>query len=209
MTPAPRPQAGLETTPGWPGARQSMPADDPYQAGHYPGQPIYPGVFYVESAVRWITGCAAAAGRPLVWRGLRQVRYTGQGRPGESYDIKLAKVADLPDETAIRAVCATPGGRQLCVLDLVFEPTASSRPDSGGLGPAPAALAEPAGRRLGPAEIERLLPHRGPMLLLEELILDPAATVAWGRHTVGPDEPGLALPPPPPAWPHGLAIELF
>ncbi len=61
-------------------------ADHPALAGHFPGDPIVPGVVIlervIEAAGRWL-------GRPVAVEGLPQVKFVAPLRPGERADVTL------------------------------------------------------------------------------------------------------------------------
>src|SRR5512135_2372539 len=62
--------------------------DEPFLAGHFPGQPMFPGVLLVEAAAQ-LAGIAAQTD-PVIGQlpglkltGLRAVKILGTARPGE------------------------------------------------------------------------------------------------------------------------------
>jgi 3-hydroxymyristoyl/3-hydroxydecanoyl-(acyl carrier protein) dehydratase len=62
-----------------------IPADHPALAGHFPGEPIVPGVVLLAEVLRFASGGAASV------RGLRlpTVKFHAPLRPGEEFTIDL------------------------------------------------------------------------------------------------------------------------
>lgn len=93
-------------------------ADDPYLAGHFPGAPIYPGVFLVESARQAV---AALVGGPVALVGVVEARFTSPLRPGV---VLLLDVTRLPEParevTRARVVAVDSAGTRVghCVVDV-------------------------------------------------------------------------------------------
>jgi 3-hydroxyacyl-[acyl-carrier-protein] dehydratase len=79
-------------------ARTVFEAEDPMFAGHFPGNPIVPGVILTE-ALAQAAGIAAASGyaeteRPLfLLSAIRTMKFRGAVRPGEAVDLRAEKVA--------------------------------------------------------------------------------------------------------------------
>jgi 3-hydroxyacyl-[acyl-carrier-protein] dehydratase len=67
--------------------------DLPFLAGHFPGNPIVPGVLMVESAAQVGAVCALThpdhQGKFGVFAGIDDVRFTRIVRPGETIDIEI------------------------------------------------------------------------------------------------------------------------
>jgi 3-hydroxyacyl-[acyl-carrier-protein] dehydratase len=80
-------------------ARMSFAPDDPMFAGHFPGNPIVPGVILTE-ALAQAAGIAAASGYPETARPLfllsaiRTMKFLQAVRPGEEIDLRAAKIAE-------------------------------------------------------------------------------------------------------------------
>ncbi|MFI4859993.1 MAG: 3-hydroxyacyl-ACP dehydratase FabZ family protein [Phycisphaerales bacterium JB063] len=78
-------------------AVKSVSAAEEYLGDHFPGFPILPGVMMLEALVQAARHYAAGADdpppRPLVVAEVRNVRYSGMVRPGETLalDITLRK----------------------------------------------------------------------------------------------------------------------
>ncbi|MEH1122994.1 3-hydroxyacyl-ACP dehydratase FabZ family protein [Micromonospora sp. CPCC 206061] len=68
-------------------------ADDPYLVGHFPGEPIYPGVFLVESARQAVAGLL---GGPVTLVAVVEARFAAPLRPG---DVALLDVKRVPEQS--------------------------------------------------------------------------------------------------------------
>jgi 3-hydroxyacyl-[acyl-carrier-protein] dehydratase len=79
-------------------ARTVFDAGDPMFAGHFPGNPIVPGVIITE-ALAQAAGIAAASGfreteRPIfLLSAIRMMKFLRAVRPGEAIDLRAEKVA--------------------------------------------------------------------------------------------------------------------
>jgi len=102
-------------------ARQTTTLDSPFQAGHYPGYPIYPGVFFIASVSR----AAIAAGR-LVQEDRRltavtSVRFLHQHIPPAAYTIEASYTDGDAPGRHVAATCRGEAGQRLCTMKLVFD----------------------------------------------------------------------------------------
>ena len=79
-------------------ARTWFDSDDPMFAGHFPGNPIVPGVILTE-ALAQAAGIAAASGysestRPLfLLSAIRTMKFLQPVRPGQMIDLRAEKIA--------------------------------------------------------------------------------------------------------------------
>ncbi|HEX5400138.1 MAG TPA: 3-hydroxyacyl-ACP dehydratase FabZ family protein, partial [Verrucomicrobiae bacterium] len=74
--------------------------DEPFLRGHFPGQPIFPGVLLVEAAAQ-LAGVVAQSDpnipplNHLKLTALRNVKITGTARPGETIQLEAKIVGRL------------------------------------------------------------------------------------------------------------------
>jgi 3-hydroxyacyl-[acyl-carrier-protein] dehydratase len=79
-------------------ARTWFDAEDPMFAGHFPGNPIVPGVIITE-ALAQAAGIAAASGYPETERpvfllsAIRTMKFLKAVRPGNKIDLRAEKIA--------------------------------------------------------------------------------------------------------------------
>ena len=82
----------------WVEARAWFDAHDPMFAGHFPGNPIVPGVILVE-ALAQSAGIAAASGYPenerpfFLLSAIRTMKFLQAVRPGERIELRAEKIA--------------------------------------------------------------------------------------------------------------------
>jgi 3-hydroxyacyl-[acyl-carrier-protein] dehydratase len=81
-------------------ARTSFDANDPMFAGHFPGNPLVPGVILTE-ALAQVAGIAAASGYPETDRpkfllsAIRTMKFFKAVRPEEPIDLHAEKVGEV------------------------------------------------------------------------------------------------------------------
>jgi 3-hydroxyacyl-[acyl-carrier-protein] dehydratase len=79
-------------------ARTSFDSEDPMFAGHFPGNPIVPGVILTE-ALAQTAGIAAASGYPenarpvFLLSAIRTMKFLQAARPGQEIDLRAEKMA--------------------------------------------------------------------------------------------------------------------
>ena len=71
-----------------------FPAEDPVFRGHFPGNPIVPGVLLAE-ALAQTAGIAASCGRPLLLSAIRGMKFPHAVRPGESITLSAKKLTSV------------------------------------------------------------------------------------------------------------------
>jgi 3-hydroxyacyl-[acyl-carrier-protein] dehydratase len=95
-------------------ARTYFDANDPMFAGHFPGNPIVPGVILTE-ALAQASGIAAAAGysddeRPLfLLSAIRTMKFLQTARPGQRIDLRAEKIAATDGLIQFKVVASVDG----------------------------------------------------------------------------------------------------
>lgn len=160
-------------------------ADEPVLSGHYPGNPVLPGVCVVESVHRAALATLPDGAVPE-WAAIESARFLSPSRPGDVLAIALDWSAGDGWTCAAEVASA---GEVVATVRLRYQ-----RCDP----PAPAKPAEP-GPPLDADEVPRLLPHRPPVLLVDDVdVWEPGARLVASR-ALRPDEPWCAPGAPYPA----------
>jgi 3-hydroxyacyl-[acyl-carrier-protein] dehydratase len=194
-------------------ARKRVQAGDPYMPGHFPGFPVYPGVFVIES-VRQAAMIAIARHRDAFadLSALRSARFYHPAVPPDDLEID-AHVTPAGEGWRLEATCASAGTRVATVSALIAP--AAGRPGGAAAGTSrPGSGAGADARLLAHDEIRRLLPHRHPMLLLDRVEIGPDGRVVQGYKAISACEPCYASPseaagPERWAYPFSLLLESF
>jgi 3-hydroxymyristoyl/3-hydroxydecanoyl-(acyl carrier protein) dehydratase len=71
-------------------ALAGVPTDSPWFSGHFPGEPILPGIALIYMAEQAIIQNALAKGEQIVLRTLKRVRFTQLVRPGETLLLNIS-----------------------------------------------------------------------------------------------------------------------
>ena len=66
-----------------------VPTDSSWFLGHFPGEPILPGIALIDMAEQTIIQDAAAKGEEISFEALKRVRFTQPVRPGESLKVNV------------------------------------------------------------------------------------------------------------------------
>jgi 3-hydroxyacyl-[acyl-carrier-protein] dehydratase len=110
-------------------ARTWFDADDPMFAGHFPGNPIVPGVIITEALAQAV-GIAAASGYPetakplFLLSAIRTMKFLEAVRPGDRIDLHAEKIAAT--ETLVQfKVAARVNGVLVAEGQLVLSVTAN------------------------------------------------------------------------------------
>ena len=108
----------------------SFASDDPIFRGHFPGNPLVPGVILTE-ALAQTAGLAAASGYPkdpkplFLLSAIRSMKFLRAVRPGERVDLRAEKLAQVDDLLQFKVDASVSGVRvaegQL-VLSLAVNP---------------------------------------------------------------------------------------
>ena len=121
----------IKCTPGtFAEAATSFAADDPIFTGHFPGNPLVPGVILTE-ALAQTAGIAAASGYPEVPKPLfllsaiRSMKFFRAVRPGEAIDLRAERLA-LVDDLVQFKVDASVNGVRVAEGQLVLSVAANS-----------------------------------------------------------------------------------
>ena len=69
-----------------------VPTDSPWFLGHFPGEPILPGIALVNMVQQAIIRDAITKGEEITLGSLRRVRFTQPVRPGESLKLNVTSV---------------------------------------------------------------------------------------------------------------------
>ena len=108
-------------------ARRTVRADEPHFAGHYPGDPIMPGVLLCEAALQ--AGCALMVlrggdkpqGTPVVTR-MNDVKFRRIVRPGDVLDIEVTHQRDVMGVSFMRGLIKV-GGKRTATLEFAVTMT--------------------------------------------------------------------------------------
>ncbi|GAB3465335.1 3-hydroxyacyl-ACP dehydratase FabZ family protein [Actinophytocola sediminis] len=180
-------------------AVQTIRADNPYLAGHYPGRPIYPGVFVLESALQATRRLLGH--HDLVLAEVESVRFRTPLLPGDTLRLALS-ITPAEDGYLVRAK----GPAATAVLRCV-RPTARPAAPVGTAVPRPHPPA-------ATVNVRDLLPHRPPILLTDRVVEHVPGERAVTEFTVRTTEPCYRDLPSELdrracAYPDSLALESF
>ncbi len=76
-------------------ARKVFPAEEPFFAGHFPGEPLVPGVILVEALAQTAGLAAGQAGRGFRLTAIKGVKFPGAVYPGEVIDLEVKKIGGM------------------------------------------------------------------------------------------------------------------
>jgi len=206
--------AGLSAT-----ARVRVDPGEVNLRGHFPGQPVYPGVFIVET-LRQLAGLALpdAGGAPPVLREVRAVRFLAPLVGGDQLTLTARMTPADSDGWLVQAEGVRGDGvtasRLTAVLEAAGAADVSGEPEAGGLGDAPAQPSPTEARALDHAAIRAVLPQRHPLLLVDKVIsLIPGRSIHAVTAVTATDPCYANIPDdaPPAAYtyPPSLLIEAF
>lgn len=69
-------------------------ADDPMFAGHFPGNPIVPGVILAE-ALAQVAGIAGSSEKGFLLSAIRAMKFPSPAKPGETITLRATKTGSL------------------------------------------------------------------------------------------------------------------
>jgi len=78
-------------------ARVDVPGDSIWFTGHFPGEPILPGIALLHTVYEAILSKAGDQGKSIKISSLKRIRFTGPVRPGETLLLNLTQ-EDGPEE---------------------------------------------------------------------------------------------------------------
>ena len=114
-------------------AKTSFATDDPIFTGHFPDNPLVPGVILTE-ALAQTAGIAAASGysenaKPLfLLSAIRSMKFLRAVRPGERVDLRAEKLAQVDDLLQFK-VDASVGGVRVAEGQIVLSLAAAPAPE--------------------------------------------------------------------------------
>jgi 3-hydroxyacyl-[acyl-carrier-protein] dehydratase len=104
-------------------ARRLLRPDDVWFAGHFPGNPVMPGVLIVEALAQAGAVCALAlaenAGKLVLFAGIDKVRFKRVVRPGDTLRLEV-QVGAMRGGVGRGSVLATVEGQVACRGELMF-----------------------------------------------------------------------------------------
>ena len=115
-------------------ARRTVRDDDWWFAGHFPGNPVMPGVLIVEALAQ--AGVVTALSHPanegklILFAGIDKVRFKRVVVPGDTLDLKV-EVTMARSSVGRGKVVATVGGDMACRGELMFALTDAAETAAG------------------------------------------------------------------------------
>lgn len=184
-------------------ARESLAisGSDIFALGHYPGNPIYPGVLIAERLCRLAQAVAAQVlGPSASVIAIKRIQYLNAVLPGDVLDLHASLKKSADGQLEISAT-ASVGDRTMTRATLCC--AATPRP----VASIPTSQAGHTGAQaLTHRQLAGLLPHRYPFLLLDTVEDHEPGQWLRGRKVVNRASP-LFLDGLPPHYPQGLVIE--
>lgn len=104
-------------------ARKNVSINEGVFQGHFPGNPVLPGVFILEAMAQ--TGAVALLtldqfkGRTAFFGGVKSAKFRRVVRPGDTLEIKVT-LEKLKDRIGVGKAIATVDGEKACTAELTF-----------------------------------------------------------------------------------------
>lgn len=104
-------------------ARKNVSINEAVFQGHFPGNPVLPGVFILEAMAQ--TGAVALLtldqfkGRIAFFGGVKSAKFRRVVRPGDTLEIKVT-LEKLKDRIGVGKAIATVDGEKACTAELTF-----------------------------------------------------------------------------------------
>lgn len=100
--------------------RKAIAGNEPFFVGHYPHQPIYPGVFIVEAVYQAVRYYGAAQGQQLRLVEVRSTRFLAPLQPGDVLESNCRCVVQPDQQTIhVQATCYN-AERDVAEIKLIF-----------------------------------------------------------------------------------------
>ncbi|MEV4702072.1 hypothetical protein [Actinoplanes sp. NPDC049316] len=107
-------------------AAKTVSAGDPYLAGHYPGRPVYPGVFVLETArqaLDVLLSAGSSGPRTATLTGVVSLRVFAPLSAGDRLSVHVTCAGAASGETEATARCSRNGTERVAALTVTFLPT--------------------------------------------------------------------------------------
>jgi 3-hydroxyacyl-[acyl-carrier-protein] dehydratase len=76
-------------------AQKVFPPEEPFFAGHFPGEPLVPGVILVEALAQTAGLAAGQPGRGFRLTAIKGVKFPGAAYPGEVIELEVKKIGGM------------------------------------------------------------------------------------------------------------------
>lgn len=78
-------------------ALADIPSDSPWFSGHFPGEPILPGIALIHLVRQAIEQVELEKGNPLHLHSLKRVRFMQPVRPGDTLSVRISAESGTED----------------------------------------------------------------------------------------------------------------
>jgi 3-hydroxyacyl-[acyl-carrier-protein] dehydratase len=116
-------------------ATKRFSTEEPFLEGHFPGNPIIPGVLIAEALAQTAGIAIGGPGRNFLLTAIRAMKFLRPVRPGEQIDLSAECLGEMNGlaQCAVRATCqGQPVAEGQLVLALVQPNAGSQRPIQNG-----------------------------------------------------------------------------